>query len=289
MDTEKYKMFLTVIEKGSLSAAAEILGYTPSGVSRSIAAIESELDVKLLYRSKKGIQPTGACMSLLPAIRDLVKNADRVIQISAAVTGILSGHLVIGTAYSCYYKWIAEMTSQFHELHPGIDFKIIYGTSTELSSKITTHNADFCIISKRNQEGSEWIPLMTDELMALLPPDHSFAGADRMPVGIFAEESYIDTYPGQDIDNARVFNRCGINPNTRFSTMDIYATYSMVEAGLGISMNNNINSRFLNYNVCHTPLYPAQTVEIGLAMASDPAPAAAAFLDYISEKMPSII
>lgn len=46
----------------------------------------------------------------------------------------------------------------------------------------------------------------------------------------FAVESYIQTYPGQDVDNARIFSRCHITPNTQFSTMDINATYSMVEA-----------------------------------------------------------
>ena len=54
----------------------------------------------------------------------------------------------------------------------------------------------------------------------------------------FAVESYIQTYPGQDVDNARIFSRCHITPNTQFSTMDINATYSMVEAGLGIGINN---------------------------------------------------
>lgn len=58
----------------------------------------------------------------------------------------------------------------------------------------------------------------------------------------FAVESYIQTYPGQDVDNARIFSRCHITPNTQFSTMDINATYSMVEAGLGIGINNQVNS-----------------------------------------------
>lgn len=77
----------------------------------------------------------------------------------------------------------------------------------------------------------------------------------------FAVESYIQTYPGQDVDNARIFSRCHITPNTQFSTMDINATYSMVEAGLGIGINNQVNSSLWQDRVVHLPLKPAQTIE----------------------------
>ena len=70
----------------------------------------------------------------------------------------------------------------------------------------------------------------------------------------FAVESYIQTYPGQDVDNARIFSRCHITPNTQFSTMDINATYSMVEAGLGIGINNQVNSSLWQDRVVHLPL-----------------------------------
>ena len=90
----------------------------------------------------------------------------------------------------------------------------------------------------------------------MLPNNHELAGAKAFPMERFQQEPYIETYPKQDIDNARVFERCGIRPNTQFSTMDIYATYSMVEAGLGISMNNQVNSHLWNGTVKHLPLKP---------------------------------
>lgn len=68
--------------------------------------------------------------------------------------------------------------------------------------------------------------------------------------------------------------------------MDIYATYSMVEAGLEISMNNQVNSHLWNGTVKHLPLKPEQIVEIGLAYGGQLPPAAEAFLKYIRERMP---
>lgn len=51
MDTEKCRALLAVLEAGSLSAAAEKLDYTPSGLSRMMAALEQELGFPLLSRS----------------------------------------------------------------------------------------------------------------------------------------------------------------------------------------------------------------------------------------------
>ena len=101
------------------------------------------------------------------------------------------------------------------------------------------------------------------------------------PVSAFAEESYIETFPDRDIDNARVFARCGVTPNLKFSTMDSLATYSMVEAGLGLSMNNAINARAWSGRVRILPLDPPQTVEIGIASPRELSPAARTFLRFL--------
>ena len=51
MDTEKCAALLCVIESGSITAAADKLGYTVSGVSRMMSAMETESGFPLLVRS----------------------------------------------------------------------------------------------------------------------------------------------------------------------------------------------------------------------------------------------
>lgn len=62
--------------------------------------------------------------------------------------------------------------------------------------------------------------------------------------------------------------------------MDSLATYSMVEAGLGLAMNNALNGRAWPGGVRILPLDPPQIVEIGAATLSDLSPAARTFLDF---------
>ena len=70
MELDRYRALVCAIETGSLSAAAEALQYTPSGVSRMVAALEEETGVPLLLREHSGVRPTKECEKLLPAIRE---------------------------------------------------------------------------------------------------------------------------------------------------------------------------------------------------------------------------
>lgn len=280
MELDRYRALVCAIETGSLSAAAEKLQYTPSGISRMIAALEEENGFPLLLRDRNGVRPTDACEKLIPAIRELLHAGESCAQLSAQLRGLDIGTVTVGTAYSAFYAPLSRILSDFHAQYPGIQVQLRGGYSTELLGQLNAHQLDLCIISER--EGTHnWLPILRDEMTAWLPAGHPLSALSALPVTAFAEEPYIETYPDKDIDNARVFARCGVTPNLKFSTMDSLATYSMVEAGLGLSMNNAINGRAWSGSVRILPLDPPQSVEIGIASLPDLSPAARAFLSFL--------
>ena len=284
MDTKHWKILLTAIDKGSLCAAGEALDYTVSGISRSVAALEKEIGFPLLYRSKLGVTPTPACKQLLPSVRELLFTQDKIEQTAARILGYEQGTIGIGTAYRHYYPWITEVTSHFHELHPGVQFHIVNGTSTDLVQQLEHHQLDFCIIIAR--EGAyDWLPLCQDPLLAVVPAKHPLANRQSVPLEELLPEPYIQTCPGMDIDSI-LFEHRGVKPNMRFSTMDIQATYAMVGAGLGYAISNRINSNFHDPAVRHLFIDPSEIIEIGLAYQKESAPAAEAFLKFIKERLP---
>lgn len=280
MELDRYRAFVCAVETGSLSAAAEKLQYTPSGVSRMIATLEEENGFPLLFRDRNGVHLTAEGEKLLPFVRELLHAGENCMQVSAKISGIEVGTVVVGTAYSAFYSSLAAIISDFHKQHPNIQVKLCGGYSTELLEKLNTHQVDLCIISKR--EGThQWFPVMKDEMMAWVPAAHPLAKQSAVSIREFEKEAYIETYPKRDIDNSRVFEKCKITPNLKFSTMDSLATYSMVEAGLGISMNNAINGRAWSGNVKILPLEPKQEVEIGVASLSSLSPVVRAFFTFM--------
>lgn len=281
MDFEKCSALLCALEHKSLSAAADKLGYTPSGISRMIAALEQDTGFPLLFRSRSGVSATPQCLQLLPIFQEIVFMKKQYDQRSAQIRGNEIGEIRIGSSYRAYYPWLIKLIAGFVKQFPLITIHIQEGSSSELVSAMKQHQLDLSIISEREGDFS-WIPLQDNPLVAWLPPDHPYAEKKAFPLSAFETESYIDTHPDQETDNARIFKNNKLKPNIRFSTSDSYATYCLVEAGLGVSLNNSINAETWNGSVIVKPLEPPQSVTIGIAIPSSErlSPAAKNFVTY---------
>ena len=286
MDTEKCRAILCAVEMGSLSAAAEKLGYTPSGMSRMVRAMEIEAGFPLLIRSRSGVMPTRECKRILPLYRKMLRYEERYSQITAEIQGLEAGSITIGSAYPAYYQGLSEIIAQFGKRHPGIEVHLLEGNSSQFSRALEEHRLDFCIISQR-QGDFDWFPLMESSLVAWVPMKNSLSKKKKFALRHFATLPYIETYPEQDTDNSRMFARMKIRPNICFASTDSYATYCMVAAGLGVSLDHGLTARFWTGDVALLPLDPPQPVEIGIAVpASDIiSPAAKRFFDLARDSL----
>lgn len=239
MDTEKCRVLLTVLHERSLSAAAEALGYTPSGVSRLVDSLERETGFPLLHRGRGGVSATRACQELLPLMRRMAELDEQYQQLAHRIQGLDVGRVVAGTNYAAFYPWLSEVIAGFHHAYPGIRVELREGSSTQLGELVDHRRADFCLISQRPGR-HEWVPLKDDQLMAILPPTHPLVEADRFPVERLRQEPFIEFLPGQETDNSRMLQQLQIRPKIRFATSDSRAAIAMVRAGLGITLLNDI-------------------------------------------------
>ena len=72
-----------------------------------------------------------------------------------------------------------------------------------------------------------------------------------------------------------------VHPDPSDPGGDCYVAWCMVEAGLGITLNNSLNSVFSGRGARCVPLSPRQTIQIGIASLEDCSPATRAFLEEI--------
>ena len=287
MDTEKCAALLCVLESGSITAAADKLGYTVSGVSRMMAALEKESGFPLLIRSKTGVIPTEDCRKILPTIRELARLGTLYSDRSAAVRGLDTGVLRVGSVYSAYYDWLAQMIARFSAQHPGIEIRFLQGSSSEFYALLAEHEVDFCIVSRRDGD-YEFHLLKTDPLLAWVPESHSRVKDGFYPLIDFESDIYIETYPGQETDNNLAFQSNGLSPGSQFRSIDVQATRAMVAAGLGVSLNNAISSHDIDLTgIVTLPTQPLYEVEIGIAAQKkeNRSPAAEQFLKYALDNL----
>ena len=284
MKTENLEALLLTIEKGSISAAAEMLNYTPSAVSREIRSLEKELGMPLLTRSKAGVSVTQAGALLLPEIRRLVRDAYMLRENALQIEEGISGTVRLGVCYPALYPWVSTVMAEYRAQYPGMRYIVKNGFSSALMEQVRQQEIDFCLIS-RVDDTCGWIPLLEDELVAILPPDHPFADRERVPITLLAEGPYLELHSnmGTETDNSRALRAAGIQPRNVLPVDDSSALYPMVEAGLGIGMENRINTLGREGNFVIRQIDPPQIVPLGIAFREDMIPAARRFVEYLAE------
>ncbi len=284
MDKVKCEALITAAERGSLSAAAVLLGYTQPGITRMIDSLEDELGFTLLLRTKKGVSLTPNGEEMLPYFREIIRSQRMAEETGASIRGILNGVLTIGCYYSVSSMLLPDVLHQFLADFPGVQIILREGTNAELSCMLRDRSVDLCFAAKPSEQTvCEWIPVLEDELNVWLPEAHPEAGKMRFPVRRLADYPFIMIQPGSDTDLDRVFSNAKVRPDIHFETKDAYSAYRMVEAGLGISLNQQLISREWHGRVVTIPFDPPQFVHLGIAIPSlkEASPAAGKFIEYI--------
>ena len=221
---------------GSFTRAGEALGYTQSGVTQMMKALEKEVGFSLFIKGKKGAVLTPEAQSLIPSVRALLSADEVVHQEISALKGTPTGTITIGTYLSCSIHWIPEIIQKFRESHPNIVFKVIEGAEDDLPDWIQERRVDIGFLSHQEGHHFQFLPVMDDELFAVLPKGHSLEDCSAVPMEKFTGAPFVTTEyaPGSDI--YRILKEFHIKPDIRFLSINEFSVLSMVEHGLGITI-----------------------------------------------------
>ena len=257
MEAVKCEAFLAAAELGSLTATAELLGYTQSGVTRMIGTLEEELGFPLFLRSKKGVQLTENGKLMLPLLREVVRAHHNAEQLSAEIGGVSKGSLTIGCYYSISALWMPEILTAFRARYPGVTVRMQEGGNLEMARWLNERSVDCCFGAQMHGDKYDWLPVFRDELVAWPPRGHELAEADAFPLMRLQNEPFIHTSPNHDTDQDRLLEQHDLHPQTCFTTRDGFTTYNMVEAGLGVSFNQRLDLAQVERHGGGGPVRPA--------------------------------
>lgn len=268
MENNKCKAFIECIERGSISAAADSLGYTPSAISQLITSLEKELGLKLLVRSQKGVKPTSEGETLLPAFRSYIAKEQDIYHIASELKGVVKGNLSIAAYPSVATNWLPEIVRRFKSEYPGIHINIRESIRENMFQNFEQNTADMGIMVYSEPMPYEWIPLIEIPVLAALPEDHPFAKAEKFPIKECENSDFILGSWGREIEILNILEKNDTHPDIKYTTYDTPATLAMVRMGLGISLVNELSARYWNEHLVKLPLDPPQTVTFGVAVPS---------------------
>lgn len=284
MDIEKCKLLLKAIEKGSFSAAAAALGYTPSGVTRAVNSLEDELGFPLVSRTAKGIAVTTDGARVLPAMRQLIYWDRQIREQSAQITGLVVGEVNVGAYFSVACNWLPPIIKAFQNDYPSVQVHVVEGSSKGTRQKLEERQLDCAILAERPYDG-DWIFLKRDEVVVWLPPDHPRAHDAVYPFRELENEDFIEELPGMDTDIDELRYKEGLKLHVVSTSVDNYTSYRMVEAGLGVSINNRLMTETWHGSVAVLPLDPPHYINLGIFIPSlkEASPAVRTFIQYVKK------
>ena len=130
---QRYIALLKIIEVGSFTKAADLLGYTQPALSQMIASLEKELSIKILYRSRYGIRLTPEGERLYPSIQNAVIQYQTMRHTADEIRGLDSGIVRIGTVSSVSCHWLPGIIRRFWQKYPNIQIVLHQGDYTSIS------------------------------------------------------------------------------------------------------------------------------------------------------------
>ena len=286
MDSSKFFALLKAAEYGSLTRAAEELGYTQAGLTHMMNRLEKEIGITLLQRTKSGVNLTPDAKKLFPliksfseqglelekAIRNLTENNDTVIRI-ASYTSIAN-------------HWLPVIIKKFHHDFPDVNFEIRSGNFEEISRLVSGGEADLGFTSKQEIMHGGWIPLRDDPLYAVLPPDYRVE-TENVHVSIFDnKEFFMPTY-GFDYDIMNTLKRNNVKPDLIRSAVDDATIVSMVSNGLGFSILPKLVLEGMVGSFAAKPVEPFSSRELGILIKSKNtlSPMAHKFISYCKQEI----
>lgn len=117
--------FVHVVESGSFSAAARRLNLGQPAVSKSIAQLESHLQVRLLLRSTRGLTPTEAGLAYFERARRTLEEACEAENAARGSAAALHGTLRVGAAVTFARMHIVPHLGAFLDRHPGLQIDVV--------------------------------------------------------------------------------------------------------------------------------------------------------------------
>ncbi len=239
LDPVSLKLFVAIVEEGTIAAAAEREHIAASAVSKRISDLEEALDTQLLRRTNKGVVPTMAGMTLLNLARGILHDLNDIfLQIREYSSGI-RGRVRLWANISSINQFLPNELKSFLNEHPHVQIRLEGNISEAIMKAVAEGAADVGVITMDScREDLEYLPYHSDQLIVITPKDHVLASNKSVSFRETLDFDYVGLPVGSAMNNriVRAANDLGRNPKLRIHVNGFDALCLMVEAGLGIGI-----------------------------------------------------
>jgi DNA-binding transcriptional LysR family regulator len=192
MELTQLEFFISVVEEGSFSKAALRVFRTQPAVSIAIRRLEDEVGAPLFERSQKTPRLTEAGELLFDYAKRMLALRDQAQQVVAELRTFQRGRVRIGANESTSLYLLPQLILRYREQHPNVKVEIYRHVSERLPREVLDHNVDFALLAFEPEDGDlQSFPILRDELILILHPEHRLAVREALTVKELGQESFL--------------------------------------------------------------------------------------------------
>jgi len=287
IDVRRLRLLFELSHRGTITAVADALAYTPSAVSQQLAALEREAGVPLLERS-------GRRVALTPAGAVLTRYAESVFAVleeaSAALAATrtsLTGPLRIGAFPTAARTMLPPALVTLGREHPGLELMVTELDPVAVPGALRAGTLDVALTFVYDYVPAEPDPALDTEPLLEEPVYLAAAATQSAPEATSIEEfrdaPWIAGSP-DTLCHTMVIRACqaqGFTPRIRHHADDFATVLALVAAGQGVSLIPQLGGAGTPPGVRLTPVAARRRTSIACRKGTSHHPAVSAFATVI--------
>ncbi|WP_051687774.1 LysR family transcriptional regulator [Curtobacterium sp. S6] len=132
------RYFLSAVDHGSLSAAADYERVAQPSLSEQVRRLERELGSALFIRTNRDLRLTDLGRAMIPMAREAVRATDAVAESASAMTTLSGGRVSFGTFSSAHRYLLNDLITEFNTLYPQVRIRNVGLNSSEVVQAVRT-------------------------------------------------------------------------------------------------------------------------------------------------------
>ncbi|GLS89512.1 LysR family transcriptional regulator [Psychromonas marina] len=181
MEFRQLQHFVTIVETGSISAAARHLFLAQPAISASIKKLETELNMPLLHRRERGVSLTEAGQQFLQHARQILQQAKDAKLAMQAIEGLDQGEVEIAVPPMLGSYFFPPLLMAFKHQYPALKLNIIDSGTRSIRQKLLDGELELGVVADHDLPPEfESGKLMREEMVVAMSVDHPLAAFEQI-------------------------------------------------------------------------------------------------------------
>lgn len=228
LDVESLRTFITVLDVGGMTRAAEALDVSQSAVSWKIKRLEEKVGRDLLIRDGRTLRASLDGRQLLEFARIIVETHDEAV--SRLESSELTGTVKLGTTEEVSAARMCDVLARFNRIHSGATIEFVVDSSVRLEEMLRTSELDVAVLQVLPDDCRPTDTILwRDSLVWVSAPDWTYEHG-TVPLITFGDGGFYRPLA------ERVLRDAGIPFTIAFSGPSTASVIGAAQAGLGVAV-----------------------------------------------------